>query len=44
MVIVWAIDGFHAPIDFFSFQRMDDEVKVRLILSVNWSWETLRVV
>ena len=44
MVTVWSIDGFFAPIDFFSFQRMDDEVKVRLILSVNWSWETLRVV
>ena len=33
MVIVWAIDGFHAPIDFFGFQSMDDEVTDGLVLS-----------
>jgi hypothetical protein len=46
MVIVWTINGFHAPIDgiCFGFQRMDDKVKDRLVLSVNWSWERLRVV
>jgi len=44
MVIVWAIDGFHVPIDFFCFQRIDDEVNNGLVLSANWSWETLRVV
>ena len=46
MVIVWAIDGFHASIDgiCLSFQMMDDKVKDRLVLSVNWSWKTLRVV
>ena len=38
MVIVWAINGFHAPIDGirFGFQRMDDKVKDRLVLSVIW--------
>ena len=40
MVIVWAVDGFHAPIggNHFSFQRMDDKVKDRLVLSVDWCW------
>jgi hypothetical protein len=32
MVMVWAIDGFHAPIDFFGFQRMDDKVKDGLVM------------
>ena len=38
MVIVWAINGFHAPIDGirFGFQRMDDKVKDGLVLSVDW--------
>ena len=38
MVIIWAIDGFNAPIDGnrFGFQRMDDKVKDRLVLSVVW--------
>ena len=36
MAIVWAINGFHAPIDgkSFSFQKMDDKVKDGLVLSV----------
>ena len=36
MAIVWAINGFHAPIDenHFSFQKMDDKVKDELVLSV----------
>ena len=40
MVIVWAINGFHAPIDgnHFGFQRMDDKVKDGLVLSVVWRW------
>jgi hypothetical protein len=37
MVVVWAIDGFHAPIDFFGFQTMDDKVKNGLVLSINWT-------
>ena len=38
MVIVWAINGFHAPINGnrFDFQRMDDKVKDGLDLSVDW--------
>jgi hypothetical protein len=28
---------------FFGFQRMDDTIKDGLVLSVNWSWETLGV-
>ena len=38
MVIVLAINGLHAPIDGngFSFERMDDMVKDRLVLSVIW--------
>ena len=38
MMIVWAINGFHAPIDgiHFGFQRMDDKVKDGLVLSVDW--------
>ena len=38
MVIVLAINGFHAPIDGngIGFQRMDDKVKDRLVLSVAW--------
>jgi hypothetical protein len=41
-----AINSFHAPIDgiHFDFQKMDDKVKDRLVLSVDWSWETLRAV
>ena len=40
MVIIWAIMGFHAPIDGnrFGFQRMDDKVKDGLVLSVIWCW------
>ena len=40
MVIVWAINGFHAPIDGnrFGFQRLVDKVKDRLVLSVVWRW------
>ena len=40
MAIVWAINGFHAPIDGnrFGFQRMDDKVKDGLVLSVVWCW------
>jgi hypothetical protein len=36
MMIVWAINGFHAPINGnrFGFQRMGDKVKDRLVLSV----------
>ena len=36
MMIVWAINGFHAPVDEnrFSFQRMEDKVKDELVLSV----------
>ena len=36
MTIVWAINGFHAPIDEnrFGFQRMDDKVQDGLVLSV----------
>ena len=32
--------GFHAPIDGnrFDFQRMDDKVKDRPVLSVVWYW------
>jgi hypothetical protein len=28
MVIIWAVNGFHAPIDeiCFGFERMDDKV------------------
>ena len=35
---VWAINGFHAPIDGnrFDFQRMDDKLKDGLVLSVVW--------
>ena len=38
MVIVWAINGFHALIDGnrFGFQRMDDKVNDGLVLSVVW--------
>jgi hypothetical protein len=38
MVIDWAINGFHAPIDenCFGFQRLDDKVKDGLVLSVDW--------
>jgi hypothetical protein len=37
MVIDWEINGFHAPIDGnrFSFQRLDDKVKDRLVLSID---------
>ena len=40
MAIVWAINGFHAPINgnHFGFQRMDDKVKDGLVLSVVWRW------
>ena len=40
MVIVWAINDFHAPIDGnrFRFQRMDDKVKDGLVLSVTLCW------
>ena len=46
MVIVWVINGFHAPSDGirFGFQMMDDKVKDGLVLSVDWSWKTLKVV
>jgi hypothetical protein len=45
MVIVWATNGFHTPINgnHFSFQRMDKKVKDGLVLSVEWCWETLSV-
>ena len=38
MEIVWAINGFYAPIDgnHFGFQRMDNKVKDELVLSVVW--------
>jgi hypothetical protein len=38
MAIVWAINGFHAPIDgiHFGFQRMNDKVKDKLVLNVIW--------
>ena len=44
--MIGQINGFHAPIDIlcFGFQRMDNKVKDGLVLSVNWWWETLRVV
>jgi hypothetical protein len=40
MVIVWAITGSHAPIDgnHFGFSRMDDKVRDKLVLSVEWCW------
>ena len=40
MVIVWVINGFHAPINGirFGFQTMDDKVKDGLVLSVVWHW------
>ena len=28
----------------FGFQRMDDKFKDGLVLSVDWSWKTLKVV
>jgi hypothetical protein len=36
MMIVWTINGFYALIDGnrFSFQRMDNELKDELVLSV----------
>jgi len=36
MVIAWAINDFHAPMDgiCFGFQRMVDKVKDGLVLSV----------
>jgi hypothetical protein len=39
MVIILAIIGFYAPIDriHFGFQRMDDKVKDKFVLSVVWS-------
>ena len=38
--------GFCAPVDgnHFGFQRMDNKVKDRLVLSVIWRWRALRVV
>jgi hypothetical protein len=46
MVIVWAINGFHAHIDEirFGFQRMKDKAKDGLVFSVIYCWETIRVV
>ena len=46
MVIVWAINGFHALINGirFGFHMMDDTVKDGLVLSIIWCWEILRVV
>ena len=40
MAIIWAIKGFHAPIDGnrSGFQMMDDKVKDRLVLSLVWRW------
>ena len=40
MVIVWAINSIHAPIDGnrFGFQRMVNKVKNGLLLSVVWCW------
>jgi hypothetical protein len=38
MVIIWAINGFHALIDgnCFGFQRIDDNVKDGPVLGVVW--------
>jgi hypothetical protein len=39
MVIVWATNSFYAPKYgiYFNFQRMDNEVKDVLVISVDWS-------
>jgi hypothetical protein len=39
MMIVWAIDGFHAPYNgiLFSFQSLNVEVNDGLVISVNWT-------